>query len=47
LVSSNSEARRMIKQNAVRLDGETITDWNFELSPGVLQVGKRKFRKLV
>ena len=47
LVSSNSEARRMIKQNAVRLDGETITDWNLELFPGVLQVGKRKFRKLV
>jgi tyrosyl-tRNA synthetase len=47
LVSSNSEARRMIKQNAVKLDGVTITDWNMELKPGVLQVGKRKFRKLI
>jgi len=47
LVASNSEARRMIKQNAVRLDGETITDWNGELHPGVLQVGKRRFRKLI
>jgi tyrosyl-tRNA synthetase len=47
LVSSNSEARRMIKQNAVKLDGVTIMDWNMELKPGVLQVGKRKFRKLI
>lgn len=47
MVSSNSEARRMVKQNAVKLDGETITDWNMALKPGVLQVGKRKFRKLV
>ena len=47
LVSSNSEGRRMIKQNAVKLDGETIIDWNEDLKPGVLQVGKRKFRKLI
>jgi len=47
LVSSNSEGRRMIKQNAVKLDGEAIKDWSMELHPGVLQVGKRKFRKLV
>ena len=47
LVDSNSEARRMIKQNAVKLDGKTITDWSVELTPGVLQVGKRKFRKLI
>jgi len=47
LVSSNSEGRRMIKQNAVKLDGETIVDWNEDLKPGVLQVGKRKFRKLI
>ncbi len=46
MVSSNSEARRMIKQNAVKLDGETITDWNMPLKPGVLQVGKRKFREI-
>lgn len=47
MVSSNSEARRMIQQNAVKLDGELITDWNTELHVGVLQVGKRKFRKLI
>jgi tyrosyl-tRNA synthetase len=47
LVSSNSEGRRMIKQNAVKLDGKTIIDWNEDLKPGVLQVGKRKFRKLI
>lgn len=47
LVSSNSEGRRMVKQNAVKLDGVVIIDWNKKLHPGVLQVGKRKFRKLV
>lgn len=47
LVKSRSEGRRMIEQNAVKLDGETITDWNFQVMPGVLQVGKRKFVRLI
>jgi len=44
LVSSKSEARRMIDQKAVRLDGETLerADEVFP-HPGVLQVGKRRF----
>jgi tyrosyl-tRNA synthetase len=37
----------MIQQKAVRLDGTIIEDWDAELSAGVLQVGKRKFVKLV
>ena len=47
LVDSRSQGRRMIEQKAVKLDGETITDWNSGLVPGVLQVGKRKFIRLV
>jgi tyrosyl-tRNA synthetase len=44
LVSSKSDAYRMAKQNAVRLDGEKLTDVRVEFPhPGVLQVGKRKF----
>ena len=44
LVSSKSEARRLIDQKGVRLDGETLErgDEIFP-HPGVLQVGKRRF----
>ena len=44
LASSKSEARRLIDQNGVRLDGETLerSDDVFP-HPGVLQVGKRRF----
>lgn len=45
LVASTSEAIRMIKQGAVKIDGEKILDTKMilELSkPAVLQVGKRK-----
>jgi len=48
LVTSKGEGRRMLNQNAVRLDGETLRDPNQELAqPGVLQVGKRRFLRLV
>lgn len=44
LVSSKSEGRRMLAQNAVRLDGETLKDPNQPMPhSGVLQVGKRRF----
>lgn len=47
LVASKSEGRRLIKQNGVRLDGETLSDPNMSLSKsGVLQVGKRRFVRL-
>ena len=48
LTGSNSEAFRMIKQGAVKIDGEKVSDQRLELAPGfggVLQVGKRKFCK--
>jgi len=46
LVKSRSEGRSLISQKAVKLDGEIIPDWDSNLSPGVLQVGKRKFIRL-
>ena len=48
VLSSKSEARRMISQNAVSIDGEKITDPNLALSCNqqVIKVGKRKFLKL-
>jgi len=49
LVASTSEGRRMIKQNAVSIDGEKITDMNFSVKPRgdiVLRVGKRRFCKV-
>jgi tyrosyl-tRNA synthetase len=47
---SKSQAKRLIDQNAVRLDGETLSDPYLELKldePAVLQVGKRRFRQLL
>ncbi len=49
LVSTGGEAKRMIKQSAVTIDGEKIQDPNIEITPKnnmVIQVGKRKFAKL-
>lgn len=45
LVSSSSEGLRMIKQNAVKLDGERVSDPQLRLGVGatyLLQVGKRR-----
>ncbi len=48
LVSSKSEGRRLIEQNGVRLDGDTLTDANQVFPhPGILQAGKRHFIKVV
>ena len=49
MTSSTSEAIRMIKQGAVRIDEEKITDTKHIISSGtsaVYQVGKRKFKKI-
>ena len=49
LVPSTSEAFRMIKQGAVRVDGERIADRDTEIAAGtthVYQVGKRKFARV-
>jgi tyrosyl-tRNA synthetase len=50
LASSNGEARRLIRQNAVSLDGNTVRDEVLEITvdkPVVLKVGKRKFLRLL
>jgi tyrosyl-tRNA synthetase len=44
LVSSKSEARRLIDQKGVKLDGEALERGDMPLPhPGVLQAGKRRF----
>jgi len=48
LVSSNSEGRRLLDQNGIRLDGETLTDPTQPFPhPGILQAGKRRFIKVI
>lgn len=49
LVSSTSEATRMIKQGAVKIDGQRIEDYSLQLDAGtthIVQVGKRKFARV-
>ncbi len=49
LASSTSEAIRMIRQGAVRVDGERVDDPHREIPAGsthVYQVGKRKFARV-
>jgi tyrosyl-tRNA synthetase len=50
MTSSTSEAIRMIKQGAVRIDEKKITDTKYIIFSGtsaVYQVGKRKFKKII
>lgn len=48
LVSGTSEAMRMIKQGAVKIDGEKVADTKLVPTAGVAvyQVGKRKFARI-
>ena len=49
LVASTSDGRRMIKQNAVSIDGEKVTDMKGTIEPSgevLLKVGKRRFSKV-
>lgn len=48
LVDSTSEARRLIEQGGVRVDGEAVSDTDCHLPPGshVLQRGRRNFVRL-
>ena len=50
LVGSTSDGMRMIKQGAVKIDGEKAEDSRQVFNAGfeaVVQVGKRKFAKVV
>ncbi|MGC8765318.1 MAG: tyrosine--tRNA ligase [Brevinematia bacterium] len=49
MLSSKSEVRRMLQQNAVYVNGTKVTDENFLVSGGnetIIKVGKRKFLKV-
>lgn len=47
LVDSRSEAKRLIDQGAIELNGQTVGDWKKELKPGdVLKIGARRFLKI-
>jgi tyrosyl-tRNA synthetase len=52
LADSNADARRLIEQGGVRIDGQPVTDPDVELPVSevagrVLQVGRRRFVRLV
>jgi tyrosyl-tRNA synthetase len=50
LAPSKSQARRLVQQGAVKLDGEKVKSIDFEImveGEAVLQVGKRRFVQLV
>ncbi|MFW2338881.1 MAG: tyrosine--tRNA ligase [Acidimicrobiia bacterium] len=50
LVGSSSDGRRMIAQGAVKLNGEALSDLELgrqSLAGGVIQVGKRRFVRLI
>ena len=49
MVKSTSEARRMIKSNAVSINSDKINDENLRLKKGeyIIRVGKRKIAKVV
>lgn len=49
LTASTSDAMRMIRQGAVKIDGEKVEDTRLRIEPGearVYQVGKRKFARV-
>jgi tyrosyl-tRNA synthetase len=49
LASSNSEARRLIRQGAIRVNGERVSDANVRLTASeshLLQVGRRRFVRI-
>ncbi len=50
LVTSTSDGRRMIKQSAVSIDGEKVTDIDSVIEPKgevLIKVGKRRFSKVI
>jgi tyrosyl-tRNA synthetase len=50
LAASNNEARRLVQQGGVRLDGERVASTEGDVAldgPAVLQVGRRRFVRLI
>ena len=49
-VSSNGEARRLIQQGGVKLNGEKLSDADLEVEARgelILQAGKRRFARII
>ena len=50
MAASNNEARRLVQQGGVRLDGEKVASTEGDVvldGPAILQVGRRRFARLV
>ncbi|MFP3974671.1 MAG: tyrosine--tRNA ligase [Dehalococcoidia bacterium] len=48
LVESRGEAKRLLRQNAVEVDGETVTDASTKVQDGnVIKVGKRRWARVM
>jgi tyrosyl-tRNA synthetase len=50
LAPSKSEARRLVQQGGIKLDGQKVDDFNLIIAPDsehVLQVGRRRFVRLL
>ena len=54
LAKSNGDARRLIQGNAVKINGEKVTDMNLSLKAAdypekelLLQSGKKNFKKVI
>ena len=47
VVTSNSEAKRLIDQKAVKVNDQVVDDWGYKLKKGdVVKIGPRKFIKI-
>lgn len=50
LTASNGEARRLVAQGGVKINGEKVDNPDLEIAPGsdlILQAGKRRFAKII
>ena len=50
LVDSKSQTKRLIKQNAVKINGEKIKSWkeDIQIKDGmIIKIGKKRFAKIV
>jgi len=48
MCASNGEVKRLIKQKAISVDGEKVTDFDFLVEgAGIIKVGKRRFLKVI
>ena len=46
LVASKSEARRLMAQGGLTMDGQRITDEQWQVKQGIVKVGKRRFLRI-